>query len=242
MDVERRQYARKRISTAVSFHESEGALLRGWLHDISRGGCFIASPSQLTFGETLELELRLPGVYAQITGTGSVVWVRDKSEPGLPAGMGIRFVAVAESSLAAIDGLSGTGARLSRPSTIIGIAPAPATSSLAIAPDIALPAPEPALPSPVVVVHPKRARWIIAAVLMVLAVVALAVGLRVRHRTMVTVDAATFGGEVPLDVVSDASALDAVITGLDVSDAASIVDAGTPDARVRKPKPKPKHR
>jgi hypothetical protein len=149
--------------------------------------------------------------------------------------MGIRFVAIAESSLTVIDGLSGTGARLSRPSTIIGIAPAPATSSPAISPDVVAPAPERASPPPVVFVRPKRARWIVAAIAMVLAVGAL-VGTRVRHRrAIVTVDAATFGGTLPVEVVSDASVADAA---LDASDAASIVDANTPDAHVRKPKPK----
>ncbi len=253
MEQERRRHARKRISTAVAFREPDGVLLRGWLFDISRGGCFIASPSLLTFGETLEIELRLPGVYAQITGMAKVVWVRDKSEPGLPAGMGVRFETVAESSLAAIDGLSGTGARLSRPSTIIGIAPAPATSSPSISPEVAAPTPaqvravpEPAPPSPVKAVRPKRTRWIIAGgAAIVVAAAAVAIGVRIRHhRTPVTsVDA----GVVDAEAVSDASALDATLD--DASVTSPIADASTPDARVRdggrdggKPKTKPKRR
>jgi len=236
MDGERRRHARKRISTAVAYREPGGALLRGSLVDISRGGCFIASPSQLTFGETLELELRLPGVYAQITGTGCVVWAREKSERTLPAGMGIRFISVAESSLVAIDGLSGTGARLSQPSTIIGLAPAPVTS---------LPPPEPKAmveveevpalrPKP----RPKRLGWIIAgAVAAAAASVGIAIGVgRWHHQTTVTVDAG----------VSDVAEVETSVA--DASMAAPISDASTPDARADggrdggKTKPKPKRR
>jgi uncharacterized protein (TIGR02266 family) len=254
MEDERRRHARKRISTAVAFHEPGGAPLRGWLFDISRGGCFIASPSLLTFGETLEIELRLPGIYAQIAGTATVVWVREKSEQGLPAGMGIRFNSVAESSLAAIDGLSGTGARLSRPSTIIGIAPAPATSSPSLSPEVALPAPAPepqmeAEPEPVppslAPARPKRTRWIIAGAASVLAATAIAIGVRSKHRQTLVIDAGVVD-VVLAEPILDASAADAT---LDSNVTVLIVDASTPDARVRdggrdggKPKTKPKRR
>jgi uncharacterized protein (TIGR02266 family) len=236
MDEERRRHARKRISTGVAFHEPGGAMLRGWLLDISRGGCFIASPSLLTFGETLEIELRLPGVYAQITGTATVVWVRDKSEQGLPAGMGIRFETVAESARAAIDGLSGAGARLSRPSTIIGIAPAPATSSPSLSPDVAPPAPAPEpnvepepAPPPMMVVRPKRTRWIIAtSAAIVVFASAVGIGVHIRHHRapVISVDA---GVVVDAQAASDASAFEAT---LDASVTTPIADASPPDARV----------
>ncbi len=92
MPAERRAHSRKRISTAVTFQEADGAPLRGWLRDISRGGAFIASPSQLTFGETLEIELRLPGAHVLSKGTARVVWVREKTAQNLPAGMGVEFI------------------------------------------------------------------------------------------------------------------------------------------------------
>ncbi len=256
VESERRKHSRKRISTGVAFREPNGVLLRGWLVDISRGGCFIASPSTLTFGEPLEIELRLPGVYAQITGGATVVWVREKTERGLPAGMGVRFVSVAESSLAAIDGLSSAGARLSRPSTMIGVAPPPATSSPSFRPP-PLPTEEPAVTEPKVVepeptptVRPKRARWIIAGVAAV-AFAALAIGLLRRHRhATIEVDARAVDAvvEASTDIV-DASLVDATIEAsiapppIDAALDVSVRDGGRDAGRdAGKPKPKPRHR
>jgi uncharacterized protein (TIGR02266 family) len=260
MEGERRKHARKRISTAVAFREPGGTLLRGWLVDISRGGCFIATPSHLTFGEPLEIELRLPGIYAQITGTASVVWIRETSQRELPAGMGIRFVAVAESTLAAIDGLSGTGARLSRPSTVIGLAPAPATSSPSIpAPKLeAAPPPEPdPLPEPA----PKddaepeleRPRWIvpvIGGVMVGVLTIGVGVALTRRHRVSTPIAQEAAAQEAAASIVDASIVPDATITVVDASVVAiAIVDASIPDAQIRdagrdggklKPKPKPK--
>ncbi len=134
MEREQRAHARKRISASVTFNVDGGTPLRGWLRDISRGGCFITSPSASKVGETIELVVRLPGVSKPIVGTARVVWVRDKSVRDLPAGMGIEFVTVPEESLAAIDALSGASAPR-RSQTVIGIAPPPPTSSPSFSPE-----------------------------------------------------------------------------------------------------------
>jgi len=223
---ERRRYPRKVVSTAVTFRDAEGAPLRGWLHDISRGGCFIASPSHLTFGEAVAFDFRLAD--SHIAGKGRVVWTRDKNERDLPAGMGIAFVDVSEETLAIIDGISGTGARLSRPSTVIGIAPAPATSSPSFSPPPLEPPPESAeLASPLAPIEPAPPpktpfrldkRWLFAG----------AGGLVVLAGIVAIVLAFTRGGGssaegdgAPADVAAEAET--------PIEDASAIVVA-TPDA------------
>ncbi len=172
-DKERRAHPRKLVSTAVAFHDADGARLHGWLHDIGRGGCFIASPSHFTFGEELDFELRITDARTLVSGKGRVAWVRETNDRHLPAGMGIRFVEVSEGALAAIDRLGNEGARLSRPNTMIGIAPPPATSSPSYSPDVKLAldappdpidrAPAPPTETPAPPQRKKRGRWLIAA-------------------------------------------------------------------------------
>jgi uncharacterized protein (TIGR02266 family) len=252
MERERRAHARKSISTGVAFRESGGVLLRGWLHDVSRGGCFIATPSHLTFGEPLEFQFRLPGVYAQITGSGTVAWVREKSERDMPAGMGIRFVEVDESLLAAIDGVSTTGARLSRPSTIIGIAPAPKPSAPSFSPPDENPqadAPKGEAPVPAPAKRRSQLALVIGAVVVASSVAIAAVFVGRRHRpAQVSVDAAGEGSTVADAAIVEA-ALDATIADASAIMPA-IVDASADaaDARARdggrdggRSKPKPKH-
>ena len=237
MDGERRAHPRKVVSTSVTFHDADGAPLRGWLHDISRGGCFVASPSHLTFGETVELEMRL--LDAQLEGTGRVVWVRDKNERDLPAGMGIAFIAINEATLAVVDGLSVTNARLSRPNTVIGIAPAPPASMPSFSPDVQPasapePPPEPVIPSPLapppepVIPWKTRLRVPIlgaaaALVLAVIGVIAFTLlrssGSSATAEDAAPVDAAVVAEEDAAPPVEDAAPL-----------AAEPVEAGTPEA------------
>ena len=147
---ERRAHPRKLVSTGVSFNDLEGATLRGWLHDISRGGCFVATPSLFTFGEELTIVLTLPFPRQRVAGRVRVVWVREKNDKDMPAGMGMEFVEVNEDALVAIDKLAAPS-KLSRPKTVIGIAPPAAGSSPSYS-DVKIPIPkvdeDPAAPSP----------------------------------------------------------------------------------------------
>src|SRR5439155_24888665 len=114
MTEERRAHARKRVSTSVMFRDvTGGESLRGWLPDISQGGGFFAWPTQLTFGEVLEFDMRIPGVYKPLSGKAKVIWVREKSERERPAGMGIEFVGLDADALVQIETLRGSSANLS---------------------------------------------------------------------------------------------------------------------------------
>ena len=136
VEQERRAHARKRLSTAVTFNLPGGESLRGWLRDISRGGCFVATPSISSVGQSLDVVLRLPGVTKLLVGKARVVWAREKSVRDLPAGMGIEFVEMAEDSLAAIDALSATSPAMKKSRTFIGVAPPPPTSSPSFSPEV----------------------------------------------------------------------------------------------------------
>jgi uncharacterized protein (TIGR02266 family) len=253
--MERRAHPRKRVSTAVTFNDPGGAPLHGSLCDVGRGGCFIASPSHLTFGERVTLEMRLGG--GLVTATGRVAWTRHTTERDRPAGMGIAFTDVSDASLAAIDGVRGSEVSLSQPRTFIGIAPPPRASSPAFTPpsdpkpiediDVALEelmarteAEEPP-PPPVIAAKPQpraRRRMLIAggAVLAIVATALLAVGLR-RHRTasVSAVDAAA-SAWVAASVVSVAGFGDAG------ADAQAPADAGTDGGRKPKKPTKPRHK
>ena len=150
MEPERRAHPRKRAATSVTFQASDGTPLRGWLVGISRGGCFVGSPSVPTFGEPVELEMRVASKL--IKAKGRVVWTREKTERDRPAGMGVEFTEISEESLAVIDGLADES-KLSRPKTVIGIAPAPRASSPAYNP----PATQPADPTPAAAPEPVTA-------------------------------------------------------------------------------------
>jgi uncharacterized protein (TIGR02266 family) len=258
MERERRAYPRKRASTGVTFREPDGVLLRGWLVDIGAGGCFIASPSYLTFGEVVELELRLSD--AVVSAKGKVVWTREKSERDRPAGMGVAFTEVNDAGRVAIDRLGASEVRLSRPSTVIGIAPAPRASSPSFNPPplvdppapepIAAPTPEPP-PEPLAAAEPpkppSRLRWIIAGGVAIVAAALGLVGLRLRHHPASQTpdafhDAAPIEDAAPEAAPSEPPAVD---SGAGVQDAqvadAQVADAAT-DAGRHKPvsKPKPK--
>jgi uncharacterized protein (TIGR02266 family) len=141
VERERRAHPRKLVSTGVSFNDIEGATLRGWLHDISRGGCFVATPSLFTFGEELTIVLTLPFPRQRLAGKVRVAWIREKNDKDMPAGMGLQFVDVNEDALVAIDKLA-VGTKISRPNTVIGIAP-PAMGSSPSYSDVKIPLPTP---------------------------------------------------------------------------------------------------
>ncbi|MBN2525841.1 MAG: TIGR02266 family protein [Deltaproteobacteria bacterium] len=67
-------------------------------HDISPGGVFIRSQKPLSKGSLLKIDFRLEDDTAVIQGVGRVVWTREDSLEGKPAGMGIKFIRLDEDS------------------------------------------------------------------------------------------------------------------------------------------------
>src|SRR5689334_8657951 len=109
MTAERRAHARKRVSTSVMVRDARSDdPIRGWLHDISRSGCFIAAPQQVPAGVEIEFDMRIPGVFHPLSGKAKVIWVRDKSERDLPAGMGVEFMDLSADALSQIESLRGS--------------------------------------------------------------------------------------------------------------------------------------
>jgi len=91
----------------------------GNLHDIGRGGMFVATASKLAAGKRIEFEVHLSG--GTIAGMGRVVWTRDEARDDLPAGIGIKFIDVDNEALLAIDRIVGLKQNV-RERTMLGIA------------------------------------------------------------------------------------------------------------------------
>src|ERR1700722_1537220 len=76
-------------------------------HDVSRGGIFIKTPTPFPPGTLLKFEIRIAGDKAVIAGVGRVVWKRETAQASgeLPAGMGVKFIKLDDSSRGVIDKL-----------------------------------------------------------------------------------------------------------------------------------------
>jgi|HubBroStandDraft_1064217.scaffolds.fasta_scaffold03078_4 uncharacterized protein (TIGR02266 family) len=74
-------------------------------HDVSRGGIYIKTPTPFPQGTLLKFEIRLASDQTVITGVGRVVWKREAAEGEQPAGMGVKFIKVDDSSKVVIDRL-----------------------------------------------------------------------------------------------------------------------------------------
>jgi uncharacterized protein (TIGR02266 family) len=74
-------------------------------HDISRGGIFIKTPSPFPPGTLLKFEIRIAEDKSILGGVGRVVWKRDDAQASndLPAGMGVKFLKIDDSSRQVID-------------------------------------------------------------------------------------------------------------------------------------------
>jgi uncharacterized protein (TIGR02266 family) len=81
-------------------------------HDVSRGGIYIKTGSPFPPGTLLKFEVRLASDQAVITGVGRVVWKRETASGTgeRPAGMGVKFIKVDDSSKTVIDKLVNTRA------------------------------------------------------------------------------------------------------------------------------------
>jgi hypothetical protein len=77
--------ARYRSPTAFEFVREE-------CFDLSIGGMFIKSPAPAPAGTLLKLECDVDEGAARIRGVARVVWLREQSIDGHPAGMGVKFV------------------------------------------------------------------------------------------------------------------------------------------------------
>ncbi|MGH7327097.1 MAG: TIGR02266 family protein, partial [Polyangiaceae bacterium] len=79
--------------------------------DVSKGGIFIKTSTPFPQGTLLKFEIRLAGDQSVIAGVGRVVWKRDPAAASgaqSPAGMGVKFIKLDDSSRAVIDKLVAT--------------------------------------------------------------------------------------------------------------------------------------
>ncbi len=66
-------------------------------YDISRGGLFIKTANPFATGTLLKFEVRIGEEKTVIDGVGRVTWRRERTQgPGKPAGMGIKFIRIAD--------------------------------------------------------------------------------------------------------------------------------------------------
>ena len=88
------------LETRVQFKfDRFSGFISEYSSNISPGGMFIKTRSPLQPGQTLDFAFRLGDGFELIKGRGEVVWTRDQDEgPTRPAGMGLRFLELAEGS------------------------------------------------------------------------------------------------------------------------------------------------
>src|SRR5580704_17528756 len=74
-------------------------------HDVSKGGLFIKTPTPFPPGTLIKFEIRIANDRAVIMGVGRVVWKREPSQAAgdRPAGMGVKFIKIDDSSRQLID-------------------------------------------------------------------------------------------------------------------------------------------
>jgi len=92
-----RRFARKSLQAELRGRDAEGTgVLIFEATDLSAGGTFLRSDLLLEEGETLSLELQVPGVERTLAAQARIVWVRRFPSDGQPAGMGVEFLAMSE--------------------------------------------------------------------------------------------------------------------------------------------------
>jgi uncharacterized protein (TIGR02266 family) len=132
-------------------------------HDVSKGGIFVKTPTPFPPGTLLKFEIRLAENKSVIAGVGRVVWKREPTQASAdkPAGMGVKFIKIDDTSRSVIDRLVAQKAdagsaytsdpaalepERSHPSTLRGmVAATPAASIDPTKPmSVSVPAPPPA--------------------------------------------------------------------------------------------------
>ncbi|MFP5288547.1 MAG: TIGR02266 family protein, partial [Thermoanaerobaculia bacterium] len=88
------------LETRVQFKfDRFSGFISEYSSNISPGGMFIKTQTPLPPGQTLDFAFRLGDGFELIKGRGEVMWTRDQDEgPMRPAGMGLRFLELAEGS------------------------------------------------------------------------------------------------------------------------------------------------
>lgn len=107
--IEHRQFYRTVYQVEVTL-ESESNFYNGFTENISAGGLFVATYDCRPIGETLSMELTLPGMDGPISIQGEVRWVREynPSTPDMTPGMGVRYVNLPDNALSAIEAFART--------------------------------------------------------------------------------------------------------------------------------------
>lgn len=88
-----RSHARKRLVVEVGLRTSH-RFWSGWTENISEGGVFIATEDLLSVGDEVVLNLKLEGHMGARAFLCEVRWVRHEADEGIPAGMGLHFLAL----------------------------------------------------------------------------------------------------------------------------------------------------
>ncbi len=99
---DRRQHARFPLEIEVTF-ASEHNFFTGFAENISEGGLFIATHQLKEVGARFNVKFSLAGVEEPFDILCEVRWIRPYHEGlDVPAGMGVRFVELDESTAAAV--------------------------------------------------------------------------------------------------------------------------------------------
>ena len=93
----KRQELRVERSLSLVFKDRD-AFFRAYTGNVSAGGLFIKTEKPLIPGDKLNIKLQLPGVSDPLKIKCEVSWARKKqeSQPGRPAGMGVKFIMIAK--------------------------------------------------------------------------------------------------------------------------------------------------
>jgi uncharacterized protein (TIGR02266 family) len=100
------------VNVAVKFGVISGDIQSDYSVDINAGGLFLATDRLQAEGTLLHLEFILPDSGTSIKCLAKVAWVNghdNRKKPQLPIGMGVRFLNLSESEIAAIGESIGNG-------------------------------------------------------------------------------------------------------------------------------------
>ena len=86
-------------------YRNAGQFLVSYCTNLSRGGVFVRTPTPLTPGTTVRLDLKIPGRDSLTAVMATVRWVRERANRFGPPGMGLAFDNLEHSLGFAIDGL-----------------------------------------------------------------------------------------------------------------------------------------
>jgi Tfp pilus assembly protein PilZ len=93
MRADRRAVPRQRVSIRAGYRAG-GQQRYGDLYDLGADGVFICTREPLELGARLDLMIHTPGDQGFVYADGLVVWTNLVHCDTVPAGMGVRFVAV----------------------------------------------------------------------------------------------------------------------------------------------------